>query len=412
MIRIQTEEFSGRIQAIPSKSYAHRALICAALAENPSFIGIDRSSIDIDTTASALQALGTRIQRDANGFLVEPGDKPRGRPVLDCMESGSTLRFLLPVAAARFPTVDFIGRGRLPRRPLSDLAKEMEKKGSVFSSYQLPLTVTGRLKGGRYTLPGDVSSQYVTGLLLAAPLLGGIAIELTSALESEDYVNITLDVMKAFGVQGIATDGGYQVPKGQAYMASDYKVEGDWSNAGFFLVAGALSGGIRYQGLNPHSRQGDRGILSVLDSFGARVETGDEIRVVPVNRRPFHLDLRRMPDALPALAVLAAGARGDSVFTGGKRLRLKESDRLQTTVAMLKNLGGQATETEDGIIVHGTGSLRGGTTPSYGDHRIAMAAAVASVLCTDPVQITEADAVNKSYPDFFSDVEKIGGRIV
>lgn len=410
MIEIHTKRIGGTIRSIPSKSYAHRALICAALADGESMVELDRSSVDIDATAKALQELGATIARTERGWRVQPGRPPAEPPVVDCVESGSTLRFLLPVAAAILDTVHFTGEGRLPERPLSPLPEQMEKNGCVFSGHILPLTIRGRLQPGRFDLPGDVSSQYISGLLLASPRLGETEIILSGPLESADYVAMTTDVMQAFGVRVDKKENGYFVPGNQQYTGRVYPVEGDWSNAAFFLAGGALSEGVNMTGLDRASKQGDRRILDALEQFGAEINwDGTIVRIIPGGRNPITLDLRQMPDALPILAVLAAGARGDSVFTGGKRLRLKESDRLQTTATMLRDLGGQVTETDEGLIVHGTGRLAGGTTSSFGDHRLAMAAAVASALCENPVRIREPEAVRKSYPDFFSDYQTIGG---
>ncbi|NLK57778.1 MAG: 3-phosphoshikimate 1-carboxyvinyltransferase [Tissierellia bacterium] len=412
MIAVQTKQVTGEIRAIPSKSYAHRALICAALADGPSTVRLARSSVDIDTTAQTLRQLGADIQKDATGFQILPVRHTDDTPLLDCAESGSTLRFLLPVAMALKDRARFTGRGRLPARPLSPLLEEMEKKGCVFSGKKLPLTVTGRLAKGSFLLPGDISSQYISGLLLAAPLLGETEVRLTSGLESAGYVLITTEVMQDFGVKTVRTEHGYTVPGGQHYRARDYAVEGDWSNAAFFLVAGALGGAIRLRGLKADSVQGDRAILDVLRAYGARVDTEDGILVQRDAARPIRVDLRQMPDALPILSVLAASARGESVFYGGARLRLKESDRLYTSAQMIRNLGGDAEETEDGLLVRGTGKLTGGTTSSFGDHRLAMASAIASLLCDEPVRIEEPEAVNKSYPAFFSDFQQLGGHYV
>ena len=412
MIAVQTKQVTGEIRAIPSKSYAHRALICAALADGPSTIRLARSSVDIDTTAQTLRQLGADIQKVATGFQILPVRHTDDTPLLDCAESGSTLRFLLPVAMALKDRARFTGRGRLPARPLSPLLEEMEKKGCVFSGKKLPLTVTGRLAKGSFLLPGDISSQYISGLLLAAPLLGETEVRLTSGLESAGYVLITTEVMQDFGVKTVRTEHGYTVPGGQHYRARDYAVEGDWSNAAFFLVAGALGGAIRLRGLKADSVQGDRAILDVLRAYGARVDTEDGILVQRDAARPIRVDLRQMPDALPILSVLAASARGESVFYGGARLRLKESDRLYTSAQMIRNIGGDAEETEDGLLVRGTGKLTGGTTSSFGDHRLAMASAIASLLCDEPVRIEEPEAVNKSYPAFFSDFQQLGGHYV
>lgn len=409
---IYPKKLSGTLKSIPSKSFAHRALICAALAKGNSDITIDRSSVDIDATAAALSALGAEIHRDGEILLVKPVQKAEGIPIVDAVESGSTLRFLLPVASALYDSVYFTGSGRLPERPLGPLLDTMQKNGCEFSTDRLPFTTRSRLSGTSYRLPGDVSSQFVSGLLMTAPLLNDeVNITLTSPLESADYVAITIDVMKRFGVSVEETKTGYRVQRGQLYCGCAYEVEGDWSNAAFFLVAGVLGDSVSLSGLKADSVQGDRGILDVLEQYGAEISAGDPILCFPKERNPIQVDLSKMPDSLPVLAVLAASVKGISRFTNGKRLRLKESDRLSTVRQMITDLGGHAEEIGDELRVYGTGTLQGGRTSSFGDHRLAMAAAVAASICVNPVEIEDAMAVKKSYPDFYRDYEKLGGTV-
>lgn len=425
-VKIEPFRCSGRMRSIPSKSFAHRALICAALADGPSRLTIEKSSIDIDATRDALTALGATIQAEGSHWQVRPIELRSEVPLVNAVESGSTLRFLLPVAAALYKEVDFTGQGRLPDRPIGVLLDSMAKNGCRFTGTRLPLTINGPLRGSHYELPGDVSSQFVSGLLMAAPVLGGdVSIELTSKLESRDYVTITLDVMESFGVRAedhsgeaptgedpMASAGGYIVPGGQRFRGTDYEVEGDWSNAAFFLVGGALSGDVTMSGLEVRSVQGDRGVLKVLEDFGAVVKTGRTIRVAKGGRRPFAVDLSLMPDSLPILAVLAASCDGGvSRFYNGARLRLKESDRLMTVARMIRELGGRVEELEDGLNVYGTGGLMGGTTSSFGDHRLAMAAAIAAVISEGAVEIRQPWAVEKSYPAFYEDLTELGGIV-
>ncbi len=437
----------GSLSAIPSKSAAHRALICAATAVGDSRILLDKSSVDIDATAQALNSVGADIERTDYGFLVRPiqpnikdgnnrndadadadedEDEVRitAEPLVNARESGSTLRFLLPIAAVNFDRVRFTGEGRLPQRPIGPLLEAMSANGAVFSDTKLPLTIERRMTGTSYRLPGDISSQFVSGLLMASPgLLGDVEIHLSSTLESEDYVNITLAVMADFGVTAEKTADGFRVPGGQTFRGRTSKIEGDWSNAAFFLAAGALSGKVSLTGLDPCSVQGDRGILEVLEAFGARLTWETEEKTGPATgasvitcssgeRHNITVDLTRMPDSLPILAVLAASAdTGVSYFTNGRRLRLKESDRLHTVAAMITDLGGRVRELPDSLEVFGTGGLQGGTTSSFGDHRLAMAAAVAAVISNSPVVIEDAQAVEKSYPGFYEDLKKTGGIV-
>lgn len=402
---------SGKLAAIPSKSHAHRALICAALADKRATLHLPQSSVDIDTTIDCLNRLGADIQRQDEMLHVTPVRRRDKSVSLDAKESGSTFRFLLPVAAALYDRVFFTGSGRLPQRPVEDLLLAMEAGGCSFSQRTLPFEVTGRLRSGHYTLPGNVSSQYVSGLLMAASLLGGeVVIRLSSSLESSPYVDMTVDAMQGFGVETVQQEGCYIVPAGQNYhSAGEVVIEGDWSNAAFYLVAGALGGPVTMSGLSEQSLQGDKAILPILEAFGARIGKGKEITVSAFERRPIRVDLSQIPDALPILAVLACAADGTSRFENGARLRLKESDRLRTVARMITDLGGEAHEEPDALVVVGRAGLRGGRTSSFGDHRLAMAACVASLLCEQNVEIEDAMAVTKSYPQFYKVWNQLGG---
>lgn len=403
----------GVIDAIPSKSYAHRALICAALSDRPSTVYFTKSSEDIDATAEALRQMGAEIRERENGRDVIPIQKKKGVPCLDMGESGSTFRFLLPVAATLYDKSRFVGRGRLPERPIGELIRVLEEGGCVFSDDRLPFEVTGRYEGQSCRLPGDVSSQYVSGMFFAAPLLpGDFEVFLTSELESRGYVEMTREVLDHYGIRVAATESGYHVERG-TYRGKDFVVEGDWSNAAFFLVAGALGQGVSVGGLNLRSSQGDRKIVEILREWGASIrEEEGSLRICGGEFRPFHADLREIPDALPILAVAAAAVpEGASRFTNGKRLRLKESDRLSTVAELITRLGGRVEEKEDGLVVYGTGGLAGGEVSSFGDHRLAMAAAVAATICKSKVTLRGAEAVAKSYPEFFDDFQKLGGEV-
>jgi 3-phosphoshikimate 1-carboxyvinyltransferase len=401
---------SGRVRAIASKSAAHRLLICAALAHTPTRLLMASSSEDIDATIACLRGLGAAVERDSDGVTVYPGEVP-DNPVLDCRESGSTLRFLLPVAAAMGAGARFTGSGRLPERPIGELLDALTRHGVSCSSRTLPLESRGKLTAGTFYLPGNVSSQYITGLLLALPVLAGDSdIILTSRLESAGYIDITLHALKRFGICVAKTDSGYHIRGGQTFVSpGTVRVEGDWSNSAFFLGAGAIGAAVSVEGLNLSSPQGDRAVLTVLGAMGAAVETGGAVSVRPGVLRGSCIDISAIPDTLPLLAVVAAFAQGDTVFTGGARLRLKESDRLQTTAAMICGLGGAAAAQPDGLIVRGRRPV-GGRVDGAGDHRIVMAAAVAAAMCREHVVITGAEAVNKSYPGFWEDFAKLGGK--
>ena len=402
----------GEIAAIPSKSVAHRMLICAALADGPTTLHIPQTSDDINATADCLRALGASITVKDKDYIVEPITQIENTPLLDCGESGSTLRFLLPVAAAAADRCRFDGHGRLPQRPLSDLTDAMKEHGVSFNGEKLPFAIGGRLRGGIYRLPGNVSSQYITGLLLALPLCEeDSVIELTTALESASYIDITLSVLKTFGITVHCDENRYIIPGKKVFRSpGTLPVEGDWSNAAFFLTAAALNNDIVLTGLNPDSAQGDRKIIALLEQLGAVTQRNNGRLTLCSNElKGCTIDIQDTPDLLPVLSVAAAFAQGETTFINAARLRLKESDRLASSAAMIENLGGRAETTEDRLTVYGTG-LIGGTVDSCNDHRIAMAAAVAATKCKKPVTILNAEAVKKSYPGFYNDYNKTGGK--
>ncbi|HWQ06035.1 MAG TPA: 3-phosphoshikimate 1-carboxyvinyltransferase [Feifaniaceae bacterium] len=408
---ISPSSLGGELAAIPSKSDAHRVLILAALSNGTTRVEISRLSDDIQTTIDCLSALGAEIRRTPDALIVRGITDFSERSELNCRESGSTLRFLLPVAAVRGANARFTGSGRLPERPIGELMEAMRRHGVRFSAEQLPFSMEGKLSGGTYALPGNVSSQYLTGLLLALPLAKqDSSIRLTTKLESAAYVEMTLRSLRAFWAVIDEQDGTYRIPGSQVYRSPDLiSVEGDWSNAAFFLAAGALGGRVRLTGLSSESPQGDQGILAALSAFGAQVTQSGG--AVEVSARPLHgceLDVSETPDLLPILAVLAANAEGETRLVNAARLRYKESDRLSATANLVNALGGTAGELPDGLVVSG-GRLTGGTVDGCRDHRIVMAAAIASVACREPVTILGADAVNKSYPEFFEDFARLGG---
>ena len=411
-IVIEPSPLKGEIAAIPSKSVAHRMLICAALADGPTTLRIPKTSDDIDATADCLRALGAAITVNNEDYIVEPIAQIENIPLLDCGESGSTLRFLLPVAAAAADRCRFDGHGRLPERPLSDLTDAMKEHGVSFDGEKLPFTIGGRLRGGIYRLPGNVSSQYITGLLLALPLCEeDSVIELTTALESASYIDITLSVLKTFGITVHCERNRYIIPGKQVFRSpGTLPVEGDWSNAAFFLTAAALNNDIAMTGLNPDSAQGDRKIIALLEQLGAVTQKDNgRLTLRSDELKGCTIDIQDTPDLLPVLSVAAAFAQGKTTFINAARLRLKESDRLASSAAMIENLGGRAEVGEDELTVYGTG-LIGGTVDSCNDHRIAMSAAVAATRCKKPVTILNAEAVKKSYPGFYNDYNKTGGR--
>lgn len=413
-LSITPSPLTGTVAAIPSKSAAHRFLICSALADMPTELTLPSSSEDIDATIGCIKTLGADVVRASGTVTVTPVSKPVENPVLDCRESGSTLRFMLPVASAMGGHISFTGRGRLPDRPIGDLVEVLKRRGVSFSSDTLPFEISGILTGGEFALPGNISSQYITGLLLALPKLEqDSTVRLTTKLVSSAYVNITLSVIERFGVRAERSDEGYYfIPGNQTFVSPGrLPMDGDWSSAAFFLAAGAIGCPVTVTGLNPDSPQGDKAVVGLLRRFGANVVSdGDCVTASPGRLRGCEIDLGEVPDLLPALAVVAACAEGETRFVNGSRLQFKESDRLLSAAAMIQALGGKAEKNSDGLTVRG-GGLSGGTVKSCGDHRIAMAAAIAGISCSDTVTILGAEAINKSYPAFFSDYSKLGGKV-
>lgn len=404
-IMLEPSTLTGCIDAIPSKSDAHRLLIASLLSDNGSEIYLPSSSVDIDTTIECIKRLGAVVTR-ANGTLtIKKGTVPN-EASLDCMESGSTLRFMVPVASVLCDIVSFTGRGRLPERPLKELLDAMRANGAEFSADKLPLTKTGKLHSGIYELPGNVSSQYITGLMFALPLLAGDSeIRLTTKLESAAYVDITLWALKRFGIEIERRENSYFIRGNQKYASpSRLKVDGDWSNASYFLASG-----VKVTGLDTDSPQGDKAILDVLEKMGAVIDNEGGISANLSSLRGCEIDISEIPDTFPTLAVLAASAEGKTRFVNGARLRIKESDRIEATANMLKALGCKAVTYSDGMEVEGC-QLHGGEVDGVGDHRIVMAAAIAANLADSEVLIRGAEAVTKSYPSFFEDYKKLGGK--
>lgn len=413
-IAITPSPLNGKTEAIGSKSDIHRLLICAAIANEKTEIDGIFFSNDVFATLSCINALGAKTVINGNCCTVYPIESVPDCPKIDCGESGSTLRFLLPVACAISKNAEFSGRGRLPERPIGELITAMRSGGVEFSEDKLPLKTNGTLSAGKYYIPGNISSQYISGLLMALCAVEGESeIILTSKTESIGYINMTVSTLSLFGAEIKAEDGRYTINgKGKLISPKKTRVDGDWSNAAFFLAAGTIGGKIEIDGLNINSCQGDKEIAEILCRFGADVkQENDKITVCKNKLRGCKIDLTNIPDMLPALAIVAAFAEGETEFTGAARLRLKESDRLATVRRMITDLGGRVTEFEDGLTVHGScGGLIGGNTDGANDHRIVMAAAIAAAYCKEKVTITGWQAVNKSYPTFFEDMKKLGGK--
>lgn len=414
-MRVLPSALNGEIAAIDSKSDVHRLLICAALSRRPTEMKISNRSKDIQATLDCLGEMGCVTEQQKDGWhVINPvwGNIAKS-PALNCGESGSTLRFLLPIAACVFESFSVNGGGRLPERPLGPIINAMKSNGCRFDKEQLPMSVSGKLHSGRFTLPGNVSSQFISGLLFALPLLKeNSEIVISSKLESSGYIRMTINALRKFGIQAAEGDNGYRVPGGQEYVSpGTVTAEGDWSNAAFWLAAGAVNGDIACRGLNLDALQDDRRILDILKQMGADIHFINS--TAAAKRSPLTnltLDASGIPDLVPILAVVMAVAKGTSVIKNIGRLRLKESDRIHATAENLNAVGACVTELEDSLIIEGKPKLSGGTVNGFNDHRIVMAMAVAGAACEEGIVIQGAQAVDKSYPGFFSDFTKLGGK--
>ncbi len=402
----------GCVDAPVSKSAAHRILILAALCGAPVRVSLDSVNDDILATLSCLRALGCSWREEDGVFILPPIRRGEGLPRLDCMESGSTLRFLLPAAVA-LGGAEMTGRGRLPGRPMEDLLRALEKEGAVFSARSLPLRAGGKFDGGDFSLPGNVSSQYLTGLMLASPLgRRDTVIRLTTPLESAAYVDMTLDALTLFGIRYEREKDLFRIPGGQRPKApaGTVPVEGDWSGAAFPLCLGALTGDVTVRGLKADSRQGDRAVMDILRAMGAETQTGAGFaRAAAAPLHGVEWDVSGIPDLVPVLAAVMMHARGTSRLYNASRLRLKESDRLKTVCGMVNALGGEAVISEDSLIVRGREGIPGGNADGAGDHRIVMAAAVAAAACRGESTVSGPEALNKSYPAFPDHIRALGG---
>ena len=408
-IEITPGTLAGRVRAVASKSHAHRLLIAAALCSTAPEVDISTTSADIEATKACLSQLTQEV------------------PVLNCGESGSTLRFMIPVTMAIKDEAVFMGSGRLPHRPLFPLDKEMESHGCRFEMHaaageelQEICRIGGRLQPGEFNIPGNISSQYITGLLFALPLLDGASIiNITSPLESSKYVDMTLDVLAQFGIMiNVEYDNGcpvYKIDGNQQYKASGaVTAEGDWSNIAFWIIAGILNkeGTVICENLPEHSLQGDKAILELARQMGGSIAGQKDCRTVSRQiLKAVDIDASEIPDLVPILSVAAATAEGTTHIYNAGRLRIKESDRLAAVTDCLKKLGADITEEPEGLIIRGVSSLKGGTVSGYNDHRIVMAMSIASLVCEEPVTIEGAEAINKSYPTFFDDFKSLGGDV-
>ncbi|MFC6464687.1 3-phosphoshikimate 1-carboxyvinyltransferase [Marinilactibacillus sp. GCM10026970] len=406
-LMIEPSELTGTVTVPPSKSMAHRAVICAGLATGQSIIRNIQLSDDIIATMEGMRAFGATIEQDGNTLIIDGCGEAvaRTNQEIDCNESGSTLRFFVPLATLFEGPTHFVGRGKLGQRPLEtyrELFERQDLRYEAGTSEQLDLTIEGRLEPGTYEMRGDISSQFITGMLLTLPLLDGDStIEITTHLESKGYIDLTLSVLSAFGII-IKHDDDYrtfEIKGNQRYHAQDYTVEGDYSQAAFWLSAQLLGNKIKVNGLDQKSLQGDREIVHILE----QLSSGEEERTI---------DGSQVPDIIPTVALAASLSKGKTKLINLERLRIKESDRLVATQKELSALGAQIEIVGDQLHIKGVQTLKGGAEVwSHKDHRMAMMLAVASTVCQEPIQLKDSECVKKSYPDFWEVFKEVGGKI-
>lgn len=402
-IKITPSKLKGTVNIPSSKSITHRMLICAALSNGKSKISNITFSKDIYATINALTAIGADIKIHEDSATVLGINKVADSSEIDCCESGSTLRFLIPITAALGINSTYTGQGRLPERPITPYLREFTHCGITFEYHNtMPFNMSGKLKPGKFKLEGNISSQFITGLLFALPLLEGDSeIIMMSELESKPYADMTIQCLSNFGIEITETGNGYFIKGSQKYKPQNIIVEGDYSQAAFFYTANILGNDIQINNLMENSLQGDKKIVEITKNL-----------CYNENSEPngFSINAADIPDLVPILGVLGTFCQGKSLIYGAERLKIKESNRLESTSAALNALGGNVTAENDGLsISHSV--LKGGVVDSFGDHRIAMSAAIAATICSEPVIIKNADAVEKSYPDFFKDYQKLGGII-
>ncbi|MBN4050957.1 MAG: 3-phosphoshikimate 1-carboxyvinyltransferase [Alkaliphilus sp.] len=416
-IKIQPARLEGSIELPPSKSYSHRAIICAGLTDGKSEIINISYSEDVKTTINAMRLMGAEIKEhsdklEISGVSVVDDKKRR----IDCSESGSTLRFFIPIALLQNRETVFTGKNSLKTRPINTYLEIMDKQGIWYNriNRELPISIKGKLRAGKFVVDGNVSSQFITGLLFVLPLLNGNSkIVVKAGLESKKYVDMTIELLKRFEI--IIVNNNYRefyVEGNQKYRACDYEIEGDFSQAAFWLAAGVLGGKVSIEGVNLDTLQGDKIIVDIIKKMGGNViEKGSTLHIVESKLNGVTIDVSECPDLVPILAVLGALSGGTTKIINAKRLRFKESDRLKAISTELNKIGADIKENIDGLIIRGKEKLKGGEVNTWGDHRIAMALSIASIKCESAVIINNPNVVKKSYPNFFEDFKKLGGVI-
>ena len=410
VVRLDLKNMKGTVDAIASKSDAHRTLIAAALSDKNTKLILNSTSDDIRATSDCLKSAGAVIDEDGTNLIVTPVNKT-DRATFNCHESGSTIRFMIPVAAALGIDSVFTGSGRLPERPQTPLLNALSEHGvTVSPDGEFPIRISGQLESGVFTLPGNVSSQFVTGLLFALPLLDGDSeIRLIPPVESKPYINMTISTLKKFGIEVCEDGDSYFVKGNQKYISpEEIVIDGDWSNGAFFAAFGAVSD-ITVNGLFPDSIQGDKAIADIVKMMGADVTMNESSLIVSKNQlHGLDIDVRNIPDLVPVIATLAVFAEGTTTIYNAERLRIKESDRLATVSEIIRLAGGDVTENHGGLVIRGGKKLNDSfTINAYNDHRLVMAAAM--LASHSVVTVENAQTISKSYPLFFEDLTKLGG---
>jgi len=415
-VTIKPNKLSGTIQIPPSKSLSHRAIIAAALAEGESIISNVLYSKDILATIDAMRACGAEIKEYSDHLVIHGSKVKRVKSIINANESGSTIRFMIPIALVSDEEIEFRGENHLVKRPLDTFLEIFDSQGIKYTKGEdyLPLKVYSGLKCGTFKVRGDISSQFITGLLYALPLLDGDSkIVITTNLESKGYIDLTLDMLKKFGIEIENKEYKEFIIKGnQSYKPYNYTIEGDFSQSAFFLVADALGADIKLSCMNMDSHQGDKKILLDMEDFGSNIIFENDL--LSLENKTLHgatIDFSQSPDLGPALTVLAALAEGESNFINAGRLRIKECDRITAMRIELEKMGAKIIEHKDGMTIYGVKELHGAVIDSHNDHRVAMAIAMASLKTKGDIKILNAGCVSKSFPNFFSVFESLGGIV-
>ena len=416
-VRIKKGLLKGTINVPSSKSLTHRAIIAASLANGKSIIKNINKSKDIEATISAMKHLGAKISESDNELIIEGCYPHLVNNVIDSNESGSTIRFLIPLSLLQDKEVTFIGHNKLVDRPQDVYLDIFKEKGIWYkkdNNHYLPLTVRGPIKGGIYNIRGDVSSQFITGLLYTLPLCKEDSeIRITTKLESKSYIDLTIDVLKKFGIEIKYNNNIYYIKGSQTYQPTNYTVEGDFSQAAFFLASDMLGSFVRLKNMNPDSLQGDKEIINYIERIGGKVIYKDSLYYcVSGKTNNVDIDVSNTPDLGPILTCLLSQVEGKSTLYNASRLRIKECDRITCVKEELIKLGLDISETYDSIIINGKKKVNGATIDSHNDHRLVMSFAILATISESDVVITNAEAINKSYPNFFKDFESLGGNII